>query len=208
MKLILAGLAIVFLFFSDQSDAKATYNNVSVSERKLFNIGFLAGQGESRVLNSDGSFAAYSGMAFAIEPNYGISTLDDKKFYLFLRYQTHDQKSKNNSNFTLLATHTLLGFKAFIGKFFYLGAGYGSEKLDFKTTTGEFSVSTTGPSIGMGYEFDINEQFGFGVNLWYANAPIKYESVITSNSYIENYNLTLNFNWSPFTTYDFKLFGY
>lgn len=187
----------LLLFFSFICTQGWTKTVSLVTEKRPFALSLLGGLSESRVLNTDGSYAPYRGPSLGVEATFRLITLEQAEFHFFGRYFHHMQKGKNNSDDELVSGQTLIGFKTFIGPFFYMGAGYGTNKINLQTNTTDFTVNTLGPSLGMGLEFNISTDLFMGLNFWYSNAPIKFEPPLSSNSFLENGAFYLSLVWSP-----------
>lgn len=186
------------LLIGVHAEAKTTTS--MSSERGFFSLSLQAGANELRVLNSDGTFSAYRGTGGGAEADFRLLGSESGELRLFGRTSLSEMKSALNPLETLDSNQTLFGFKAFVGHTFYIGAGYGSNLLKFKTSTSEFSLSNPGPALGAGLEFHATGNFFVGLHAWYSNSALKYQTPLTGNSFAEGGAVYLNLIWSPPTT--------
>lgn len=166
-------------------------------DRRVFSFGPLLGWGQSRTLNPDASYSSYSGLDYGLEANFHVISLQETGLHFFGRYVIQDQKGKTNSTDKFKNTQTLFGLKAFVGKQFYLGLGYGDHQSQFTNPSTEYTVSNGGPALGAGAEFKLSTSFYLGLNAWYSNHPLKNEAPLLANSFSENGIFYLSLLWSP-----------
>ena len=164
---------------------------------QVFSLGIVGGRSEFSVLNENASTTAFAGLNFGLESSLRIITLGTTGVHLFGRYLIHQQKNKFDSDESVENKQIVFGFKLFLVPDFYLGLGMANNSFNFKTKSTDITVPSSGPAIGLGYEFYSAKDFNLGLNAWYSNSALKNQGSLTTNSFAEGGAFFLSFLWSP-----------
>jgi opacity protein-like surface antigen len=193
---ILVSLILGSTLLLSTASAKVGITNLS-SERGIFSLGILGGLSQARSLNIDGSYSGFRGPSYGVETEFRFLKLDQVQLRLFGRYLVADDKGTTRESDTLEIAQTAVGVKTFIKRYFFFSAGYSFNGTKFKNSMVEFSGDNNGPTLGIGFEFNVSENFYLGLSYNFTNFPLRYELPMSSNSYVENSALLLSLTWSP-----------
>lgn len=190
----------LFLILSFSSEIKAKGKLEVESERGVVAINFLGGQNQYQILNSDASWAGFTGLSYGAALHVNLYPLIGTSNYS-LYFQSLWTNSKGNSDATQTAKQQEIsyGLKFYPSKFLFFLAGLGSSINDMTTSSRSGRLKSTVTQLGLGLEYPINNNWSMGLAAVYSAGAIKKTEGddLTTNSAIEGVNAGLSVIWSP-----------
>lgn len=192
-------LVAIFVVLSNGANA-AGIEYSSTNTRGFFSVGLQYGLVKSRLLNTDGTFAAYDASAYGVDLDILLWSAGTGDIRFFGLHTQDNGKSTSVGENKIATGETVFGIKFFVGSHLYLagGIGNGSTKLSIE---GEPSLTLSYQMVKalFGVEFQLSDSFHAGLELSYRNAPIRRSgnSSLSENTYTEGMGAALRLVWSP-----------
>lgn len=172
----------------------------SQTEKGFFSIGVFGGLDQSRMLNTDGSWAGYKSSMYGLNLDVKIWDSGHGDIRLFGEIDFSSGSGTSEADYKIKSSNTLYGFKVYAGSNFFLAAGMGSTQASL-TAADSDDVSLKYPVTGMGLgaDFNISGSWSMGLQGWYKSGPIKQRENLDlhENSFSEGSQIRLNLIWSP-----------
>jgi opacity protein-like surface antigen len=193
---ILTGIVITAVFMGPHVSFAAGDLTVN-TERGLFSVGLGYEYSQSRLLNTDSTFAGYTGGGLRAEIEIGFSKPGPGEFRIFGASSKLTLEGEPQTSDEIEIQSNMLGVKVFSTSWLFLGAGYGNMKQ--KITAENSVASTSNPVLatGLGLEFNVASSWFVSLSGWYNQSFIKKTNQFESTSYSEGMNLFLGISWSP-----------
>lgn len=163
-------------------------------------IGVGLGYGGYRILNSDGSWAAYNGISYtgSLDVKVFRSQTGSFAFSLFGDYTFAKANDSEVSSSKLEHSATSFGVRVYPNDIMYMGIGYGQgdEKL---SDTLEISLKHSFTKMSLGFVYDLKGSWSIGLQGNYRSGSIDRmkNSSLDANSSFEALESVLFLNWSP-----------
>ncbi|MFN7730120.1 MAG: hypothetical protein ACK5P7_13255 [Bdellovibrio sp.] len=171
----------------------------TVTERGVVSVSLPVSYLESRLLNSDGSFASYKGYQWGIGIDIQVWRSATSEFRLFGSYLVGEAKGDPSSNI-FKRDETFFGLKVLPNPHVFLAAGMGrmTNKVSGSTAS-EVTLTSPISGFGAGFEIPMNESWYWALGAWYKSGPIKQgdNSGISHNSFVDGAELQFQLIWSP-----------
>jgi len=192
----------LFLFAIVLCGTKTFANSgLSVSnQRGLFSFGLAYEYSESRMLNTDSTFASYNGSGFRAELELSFTKSGPGEFRVFASSTFGKSKGQQDKSDVIESQANMFGAKVFSTSWLFLGAGYGKMKLDIEAEGSEVSTSNPLLATGLGIEYPAFGNWYFNASVWYNQVFIKKTEQFEAASYAEGVSVYLGLSWSPPST--------
>ncbi len=188
---------LLFLYISSASGRpKLEYSESSGP----ISIGVGVGYAGFRILNSDGSWAAYNGVTYstALEIKLFRSPMGSSSFSVFGDYTFAKADEAKTSSSKLEHSSTSFGARFYPFDFIFVGLGYGqgNEKI---SDTAKINLKHSFTKMSLGFEFGLEDSLSLGLQAHYRVGPItrKENSSLNFNSSFESTEGFIYLNWSP-----------
>jgi hypothetical protein len=122
------------------------------------------------------------------------------EFRIFGIYNKISLSSTHDSAQTLKHDESIFGIKLFTNSIFFVSGGLGRSNLKLSNSNGVVDYSHSSAVMGGGLEIPIgNSNWHIGFHGYYKTGaiPVNSTNSLTSNSFRETGNFSLNIIWSP-----------
>jgi hypothetical protein len=190
---------LIFLVLSSTSLAKAKEGSTSTQTVKgLISVSILGGYNQFRLLNTDSSWAGYTGASYGVGLDLAIMSFGQGgALALFGQSTWSGSKGAELDTNTINQQDLLYGMKVLPVSYFFLGAGIGTSTNDTKTSVTNENLKSSVTALGLGLDFQIGNSWFAGIQAWYKTGTIKKSGTLTENSAVEGVNTVLALTWSP-----------
>jgi hypothetical protein len=188
---------LVFLF---GVQAKAQFAESTENVRGVFCLGFHGLYDQSRLLNQDGTYAHYKGAGYGGSLDVKLFDLFSGEFRVYGIYNKIAMTSTHNGAETLKHDESIVGIKLFTNSIFFVSGGLGRSHLKLTNEYGVVDYEHSSVAMGGGLEIPLgNSNWHIGFHGYYKTGaiPVNSTNSLSSNSFRETGNFSLNVIWSP-----------
>lgn len=198
----LAVLIISILGFSILAQAQSPKFGSSISSKGFFAVGLGTSYGSSRLLNADGTYGSFAGPTLNLAIDVQLFNFGGSEVRAFGSYARAELEGNELTSDKLHRNESIFGLKLFANSHFFLMAGIGNTQQTLSRSGVDYRLSHKITAMGLGYDFQMSDQWYLGVHGTYKSGPIANANnpVLTQNSFWETGELGLVLTWSPPST--------
>lgn len=192
--------ALVICLGLSWSRAHAQSSRASVDTQSgSFSLTPIVGYDQARLLNTDGSWASYTGPRYGARLTLSLMGSGQGAIDFFLQYVGGDAKSELAARESYERGEAMAGMQVYIRDWLFVGAGVGQTSSKVKQSAGDTSFTHTTYGAGTGVEFGVTDSFSISIQSWIKAGAISKRSntSLSTNGGLEAVEGFIGLRWSP-----------